>query len=187
MIPYSELKKGLKIVLDGASYEILEARALKKAQGRVIIQTRIKNLITGNVFSRNFHQGDVFEKAEISKFEARFLYSHRGRYFFCQKDIPAKRFNLAEEQIGPSAKFLKPDQTVEGITFERKIINIFLPIKVNLKVIEAPPGVKEGRTQPGTKTVTLESGAKVNVPLFVKEGDIIEINTETGEYVRRIE
>ena len=187
MISYNELKKGVRIILEGQPYEVLDSKHLKKAQRRVVIQTRIRNLITGNVFERNFHQGDVFEEAEISKFEAKFLYSHRNRYFFCEKDNPKKRFDLDSEKIGKMANFLKPNQVVEAITFKDKIINISLPIKVKLKVIEAPPGIRGDRSQAGTKIITLETGAKIAVPLFVKEGDIIEINTENGQYVRRIE
>jgi len=89
--------------------------------------------------------------------------------------------------IGEGSKFLKPNQILTGIKFQEKIINIVLPIKVQLKVIEAPPGVKGERAQAGTKPVTLETGATINVPLFIETGDIIEVNTETGEYVRRVE
>lgn len=203
MLTHTDLKKGVRIILDGEPYEILESSPMKKAQGRVVTQTKVKNLISGNVFERNFHQGDTFETAEILKFEAKFLYSHpdrprphygggangvsRERYFFCEKDNPQKRFDLDKETIGDTAKFLKPNQIVEEIQFEEKIINISLPIKIQLRVAEAPPGIKGDRAQGGTKTITLETGAVINAPLFIKTGDIIEINTETGEYVRRIE
>jgi len=187
MLTHNDLKKGVKIILEGNPYEILEARPLKMAQRRVVIQTKIKNLISGNVLSRNFHQGETFKEAEISKIEAEFLYSHKNQYFFVEKENPGKRFALSLEQIGDQARFLKPNQIVEGIVFKEKIINISLPIKIQLKVIEAPPGLKGSRVQSGTKQVVLETGTKTNVPLFIKEGDIVEINTETGEYVRRIE
>lgn len=186
MLTHTNLKRGIKIILEGEPYEILEASPLKMAQRRVIIQTKIKNLITSSVFEKNFHQGDVFEEAELQKFDAKFLYSHRGRYFFCEALNPAKRFDLGEEQIGNTAKYLKTNQIIEGIVFDEKVVNISLPIKIQLAVKEAPPGVRGDRAQGGTKSVILESGAKVNVPLFIETGDIIEINTETGEYVRRI-
>jgi elongation factor P len=187
MLDYSNLKKGVQIIIEGEPYEIIEARPLKMAQRRVVLQTKLRNLISGNLISRNFQQGETFEEAEISKFEAKFLYSHRGRFFFCQKDNPSKRFDLTLETIGESSKFLKPGQIVEGLLFEEKVINVSLPIKVQLKVIEAPPGVKGERAQPGTKLVTLETGAQISAPLFIEQGDIIEVNTETGEYVRRVE
>jgi elongation factor P len=173
--------------MDGQPYEVLEAMPLKKAQRRVVIQTKIKNLLNGSVQDRNFHQGDVFEEAELGKFDAKFIYQSKGKYFFCEASNPSKRFELSEEQIGIASKFLKPNEIVQAIIFDEKIVSISLPIKVNLKVTEAPPGVKGDSAQGGTKIVTLESNAQVNVPLFINQDDIIEINTETGEYVRRME
>lgn len=186
MLTHNSLKKGVKIIIHGEPYEILESNSLKKAQRRVVIQTKIKNLINGNVVSKNFHQSDTVQEAELIRAEAKFLYSHHGQYFFCEKDNPAKRFNLSETQIGFQANFLKQNQIVIMIVFKDKIINVSLPIKIQLKVIESPPGIKGDRSHSGTKIVILETKAKLNTPLFIKEGDIIEINTETGEYVRRI-
>jgi|SRR3989338_7491362 len=186
MLTHNDLKKGVRIILEGDPYEVLESNSLKKAQRRPVIQTKIKNLINGNVFERNFQQGDVFEEAELIKLKSKFLYSHRDRYFFCEEDNPSKRFDLSSEQIGEQTKFLKPNQNMEVLVFESKIINILLPIKIQLRVKESPPGVKGDRAQGGNKTVTLETGVQADVPLFVEEGDIIEINTETGEYVRRL-
>ena len=94
--------------------------------------------------------------------------------------------SFTEAQIGTQAKFLRPNELVVGIVFEEKIINFKLPIKVQLKVKESPPGLKGDRAQGGTKLAILESGAEVQVPLFIEEGDIIEINTELGEYVKRV-
>lgn len=173
--------------MDGEPYEVLESNPMKKAQRRVVIQAKIKNLLNGNVLSQNFHQGDTFDEAELTKFKAKFLYSHRGKYFFSYEENPGKRFELNEEQISSSANFLKPNQIVEGLIFDEKIISISLPIKVQLKVTEAPPGFQGGRAQPGLKMVTLETGAKINAPLFIEQGDIIEINTESGEYTKRVE
>ena len=187
MISYNELKKGTRIIVEGQPYEVLESFPIKKARGRLIIQTKIKNLITGAVFARNFHQGDTFEEAELSRSEAKFLYSHRGEYVFCKKENTSERFKLKEEQIGEGTMFLKPNQTVEALIFEGNVVNINLPIKIQLKVTESPPGIKGDRAQGGTKQVILETGAKINVPLFVETEDVIEINTQTGEYVRRVE
>ena len=185
MINHTELRKGVKIIIEGQPYEILESNPMKKAQRRVVIQSRIRNLITGNVLFRNFHQGDVFEEAEILKMVVKFLYQHRDQYFFCEKKDPSKRFSLTLGQIGTQAQFLKANQELEALVFESKVINVSLPIKIQLKITEAPPGVKGERAQSGTKTATLETGFKINVPLFIEPGEIIEINTETGEYVRR--
>jgi len=187
MIPYNKLKKELRIILNKEPHEILEARPLFKGKGHSVLQAKIKNLITGNVISQTFRPSDVFEEAELKKLRAKFLYVHRSQYFFSEINQPSKRFNLNQEQIGSQAQFLKPGQIVETLIYKEKIINISLPIKVHLKVIEAPPGIRAGRAEAGTKQVTLETGAKINVPLFIKEEDIIEVNTQTGKYVRRIE
>jgi len=187
MLTHTDLKKGIRIILDKEPYEILEASPMKKAQRRPVIQSKIKNLVTGNVFDRNFHQGDTFEEAELTNLKAKFLYSHRDRYFFSEDKNPSKRFDLSSGQLGVQAKFLKPNLIIEALIFDKKVINISLPIKIQLKVTEAPPGIKGDRAQGGTKIITLETGAKINTPLFIEEGDIIEINTETEQYARRIE
>ena len=187
MISYNELEKGIKIILEGDPYEIIDIFPLFKGRGHSVLQTKLKNLKTGNVISRTFHPSDKFEEAEILEIEAKFLYSHRGKYFFCEKDNPPKRFDLIAEQIGEKRNFLKQNQIVKALIFKNEIINISLPIKINLRVIEAPPAIKGQSAQAGTKKVTLETGAKIDVPLFIEQGDIIEVNTETGEYVRRIE
>ncbi|MFQ6049982.1 MAG: elongation factor P [Candidatus Paceibacterales bacterium] len=187
MIAYSDLKKGARIVLEKEPCEIIESAPLFKGRGHSVLQTKLKNLKTGNVISRTFHPSDIFEEPQISKIEAKFLYFHRDRYFFSEKDKPSKRFDLTAEQVGNQKDFLKPNQIVEALVFEDKVINISLPIKINLKVTEAPPSLKGERAQSGTKTAVLETGAKINVPLFIKAGDIIEVNTETSEYVRRME
>ncbi len=186
MIDHTQLRKGIQIVVDGAPYEILESAPMKKAQRRVVIQTRLRNLVSGNMLERTFHQGDTFEEAELVKTESIFLYSNRGKYVFCEKNNRQNRFELEESTLGNSARFLKQNQEMIAVRFNEKIINVILPIKITLKVTEAPPGVKGDRAQGGTKSVTLETGTIIQAPLFVVTGDEIEINTDKGEYVRRI-
>ncbi len=186
MLTHTDLRVGTRFILDNQPYEVLEAMAMKMAQRRPVIQTRIKNLINGNVFERNFQQGDVFDEAELIKIGVKYLYNNRGNYFFCEEKDLSKRFSLTEEQIGVGAKFLKPNEVIDGIVFNDKIINVVVPIKVQLKVKQSPPGIKGDRAQGGTKSIVLDGGTEINVPLFVEEGDIIEINTESGEYVRRV-
>ncbi|MBU0546678.1 elongation factor P [Patescibacteria group bacterium] len=187
MISYSELTKGVRIILDGQPHEIIEALNSFKGRGHSVLQAKLKNLKTGNVVSKTFHPSDSFEQADTSKIEVKFLYSHKDKYVFCEKDNPSKRFELTIEQVGEKSKFLSPNQIVELITLKDEIINFSLPIKINLKVVEAPPGEKGNRAESGNKIATLESGAKINVPLFIEIGDIIEVNTESGEYAKRVE
>lgn len=186
MLTHTDLKKGVRFIYENQPWEVLEAQLLKMAQRRPVIQSKIKNLISGTVKEKNFQQGDVFSEAELESKNIQFLYSNKGLYFFCEENDRSKRFSFTEDQIGKQAKFLKPNSLVESIIFDDKIINILSPIKVQLKVKESPPGVKGDRAQGGTKSATLESGAEIQVPLFIEEGDIIEINTETGEYVKRV-
>ncbi len=187
MLNYFDLRKGVKFILEGQPYEVLDFQQIYKAQDAVVARTKIRNLISGKVLDKTFHQGDAFEEADLEKIEVKFLYNHRGKFGFCEAQNPRIRFELEEEQIGQGSKFLKPGEILTGIKFEEKIINIILPVKVSLKVIEAPPGLKGERAQAGTKPVTLETGAIINVPLFIKNDDVVEINTETGQYVRRVE
>lgn len=187
MPSFNELDRGTTIIIDNYPYEITEAAHLFKGRGHSVLQAKLKNLVTGNLISKTFHPSDSFEQAELSKIEIVFLYCHRDNYFFCEKNKPSERFSLTKEQVGKAVKFLKQNQSLSGIVFKNKIVNVSLPVKVALKVTESPPGIKGGRKEPGNKIVTLETGAKVAVPLFIKEGDIIEINTEKDQYVRRKE
>ena len=186
MLSHTDLKKGVQFILDGQPWEVLEAQLSKMAQRRPVIQSKIKNLLDGRVLERNFQQGDVFQEADLEKREIKFIYQNRGEYFFSEPNNPSKRFSFTEAQIGIQAKYLKPNEIVTGIVFEEKIINFVLPIKVQLKVKESAPGVKGDRAQGGTKEAVLESGAIIQVPLFIEQGDIIEVNTETGQYVKRV-
>lgn len=187
MLSYFDLRKGTRFILEGQPYEVLEFQQMQKAQDIVVARTKIRNLLTGKVFERNFHKGETFEETGLEKTEVKFTYQHKGKFVFSESQNPASRFELTEEQIGSGAKFLKQNQMLIAIKFQDKIINVVLPIKVRLKVVESPPGLKGGRAQPGNKTVVLETGAQINVPLFIEQDDIIEVNTETYQYVKRIE
>jgi elongation factor P len=186
MLTHTDLRPGVQFIYEGQPWEVLTAEMMKMAQRRPVIQSKIKNLIDGRVQEKNFQQGDMFEEADLQKKDINFLYQTKGQYWFCEINDPSKRFFFTEEQIGTQAKFLKPNEVVTGILFEDKIITFKLPIKVALKVKESAPGVKGDRAQGGTKEAILESGVVIQVPLFVEEGDTIEINTETGTYVRRV-
>jgi elongation factor P len=186
MLTHTDLKKGVQFIYENQPWEVLEAEAMKMAQRRPVIQSKIRNLIDGRVQEKNFQQGDIFNEADLEKKDIKFLYQTKGQYFFCEINDQSKRFSFSEAQIGNQAKYLRPNEVVIGIVFEDKIINFRLPIKVQLKVKESAPGVKGDRAQGGTKSAILESGAEIQVPLFVEEGDTIEINTESGEYVKRV-
>ena len=174
-------------MLNGEPYEVLESNFLRMQQRKAVVQTKIRNLATGKILDRNWQASDEFEEAEVERKEANFIYAHRGEYWFTDPKNPKNRFSLPQEIIGNAAQFLKPDTKVMTMVFNEKVIKVAVPIKMDFEVIEAPPAIKGNTAQGGTKTVTLEGGASVNVPLFINTGDIIRINTETGEYVERIE
>jgi elongation factor P len=186
MYAYNDLKPGTIFILEGEPYQVLEFNFLRMQQRKPVAQTKIKNLITGKVLNRNFQSTENFAEAEINYKKVKFLYSHRDKFVFCESNNPSARFDLSEEAIGEKSKYLKPNSEVEVVDFEGKVIAVNLPIKMQFKVIEAPPSIKGNTAQGGNKAVKIETGAMVNAPLFVEEGDTIEINTETGGYASRI-
>lgn len=183
----NELKPKTFLIYEGQPYVVLETHHLKMQQRRPTVQVKMRNLINGKILERNFAQSDVFEEADIEHKKVRFLYNHREQYWFSYENEPTKRFLLTKELISEATKFLKPNTILEAIEYNGEIINIELPIKMELKVVEAPPAIRGDTAQGGVKQVKLETGANMNVPLFINQGDIIRINTETGEYVERVE
>lgn len=187
MLSINDLKVGTYIVYEGAPYEVLEVQHLHIGRGGSSIQTKLKNLKTGQVLSRNFKPADQFLEAAIEKQKVKYLYHHRDEYWFSEESNPKNRFLLTEDQLREIIHFLKPNTAVEALNFDNAIINVTLPIKMDFKVTEAPPAIRGNTAQGGTKTVTIETGAQITAPLFINEGDIIKINTQTGEYVERVE
>ncbi|OHA88692.1 MAG: hypothetical protein A2741_02340 [Candidatus Zambryskibacteria bacterium RIFCSPHIGHO2_01_FULL_43_27] len=186
MLEYNEITEHKVIILDGAPYEVLNSHVFRKQQRKPVNATKLKNLITGKVTERSFHVSEKAEEAEMEEKEVKFLYTNKGEWWFCEINDPSKRFSLPAELIGERGGYLKPNTLVGVIIFEEKIIGVKLPIKVDLKVTEAHPAVKGDTAKGGSKQVVLETGATLQVPMFVKEGDIVRINTETGEYTDRI-
>ncbi|MDE1970564.1 MAG: elongation factor P [Patescibacteria group bacterium] len=187
MLTINDLENGIVVSIEGDPFEILEVSHQHIGRGGSNVQTRIKNLRTGAVLSRNFKPADKFEEVEVEKKPMKFLYANRGEYWFCEEGKPANRFSLPEGVMGDGASFLKANTIVEAILVRGSVLNVILPIKVDLKVMEAPPGIKGNTAQGGTKLVTLETGAEVAVPLFINEGDIVRVNTLTKSYVERVE
>jgi len=186
-LAYTDLTKGVFFVMNGEPYEVLEAHFLRMQQRKAVVQTKIKNLITGKVLDRNFQPSDNFDEADMEKKEANFIYKAKGELWFHEVGKPANRFSLKEELIGEPGQFLKQNTVVTTLIFNGKVIGVTLPIKMELKVTEAPPAIKGNTAQGGTKVVELETGAKISVPLFVNEGDVVRVNTEMGSYVERVD
>lgn len=187
MLEYSEITPKKCILVDGQPFEVLSSHVFRMQMRKPVNQTKLKNIITGKVTERSFHQSEVVEEADIETKSIKYLYANRGQYWFCEPNDPSKRFFLEEVIFAEGAKYIKPNTLVDAMVFDEKIIGIKLPIKVELKVTEAAPAVKGDTAQGASKTVTVETGFTLNVPLFVKEGDILRINTETGQYTERVD
>lgn len=186
MFSANELKKEDYIVVGGEPYVILDKEHSHMQQRRAVVRLKIKNLKNGKVLDKSFQSSDSLEEADILKEAAVFIYSNRNEYWFHKKGDPSARFSLGREAIGDLAEFLKPKMEVVILVFGEKIININLPVKAEYKVVEAPPAIKGVTAAGGTKQVKIESGAAVNVPMFIEEGDKIIVNTKKGEYVGRV-
>ena len=187
MLSHVELKKGTYFVYEQVPCLVVEHSLMFKGRGSSVMQVKIRNLKTGNVLSRTLHAGEEFEEADLEKLQVKFIYENQKKYVFAEAGNPSKRFTLTKEQVGFQVQFLVPNTLMEGVRFEGEILTVALPIKMSLRVKDAPPGIKGDRALGGTKTVTLESGAEIQVPLFVQTGDVIEVNTENGEYARRVQ
>ena len=181
----NQLKAKTFFIYEGQPYVVLETHHLKMQQRRPTVQTKMRSLINGKVLERNFAQSDSFEEADVERKKVKYLYGHRDQYWFSAENNPSDRFQLDEDLLGDNIKFLKPGTIIDALLFNGKIINIELPIKMDFKVVEAPPAIKGNTAQGGLKQVKLETGAVLNAPLFINEGDTIRVNTETGEYVER--
>ena len=186
MLEYNEIKPKEIIVFDGEPYEVLDSHVFRKQQRKPVNQTKLRNLMTGKVTEYSFHQSEKAEEAEIDSLAAVYLFEKRGERWFAAKGNPGNRFALSEDILGAGAKFLKEHMEVTVLSFRGRTASVKLPIKVVLTVTEAPPGTRGNTAQGGSKQVTLETGAVISVPLFINEGDRVEINTESGEYVGRV-
>lgn len=180
----NSLKPGVVINIDGEPYEILESQHSKVARRQATTSAKLKSLTSGKVLTRTFQQSDKFEEADTEKVSATFKYRTREDFFFVGEK--GEKFNFTQETLGDKIDYLKPGFEVRILLFEESPVSLELPVKVVLEVTDAPPSEKGDTAQGGTKEVELETGGKVKVPLFVKTGDKIEINTQTGEYSRRV-
>lgn len=194
MLDYSEVKERKYIIYENEPWEVVSSHVFRKQQRKPVNATKLRNLITGRITEVSFHVSDKVEEADIDKKEVKYLYTKEvparqsgGREFwFAEASDASKRFQISEEMIGPGAKFLKPNLVADAMLFDEKIIGLKVPIKMELKVTEAHDTTKGNTAQGATKSVVLETGAEIQVPMFVKEGDVVRVNTETGQYTDRV-
>lgn len=185
MLDLGDLAVGVVFKYRAAPYVVLRAEHVQMGRGGAILRTKIKNLITNQVFDITYKAGDKLEEADLDRRSATFLY-HDAEGFHFMDTQSYEQFFLTERNVGEQARFLSESSDFEIIYFEQKPAALQLPKKVKLTVVETAPGVR-GDTAQGsvTKPAKLNSGATVNVPLFVKQGDVVIVNTDTGQYVER--
>ncbi len=191
MLEYNEIRERTYINFEGEPYEIVASHVARKQQRKPVNQVKMKNLISGRVIEHTFQVSDKADQADLKKKKVQFIYENRGEFWFTPEGDPKGRFALAAETIGDAKKYIKEKDVVDALVFsngdDERIIGISLPIKVDLTVTECPPNIKGDTATGGNKPATVETGAVVNVPLFINVGDIIRVNTETGEYIERTE
>ncbi len=186
MLSYNDVKPGVAVLIDGEPYVCTWNNIMQKQQRRPVNQTKMRHIIKGNTMEYSFQQSDKLVEAEIESKKAVFIYERNGEWFFHEAANRSNRFSLTDDMVGDSGKYLTANTEVEVLIFDEKPFQVKIPVKMELKVTEAPPNVRGNTAQGGSKVVTLETGTKLNVPMFVEAGDTIRINTETGEYVERV-
>lgn len=189
-LQYNEIREKRIIIYSGEPAEVVESHVARTQQRKPQNQVKLKSLISGKTINATFHVSESADEADISKKDVTFLYSNKGEYWFCDPVDKSNRFKLDGSLIGETAKFLKQNGNATALVWdndgEEKIIKVTLPIKMEFKVKEAPPAVRGDTSKGGIKVIVLENGATLNAPMFIKEGDVISVNTETGEYVERV-
>ncbi|MFA5318562.1 MAG: elongation factor P [Patescibacteria group bacterium] len=185
MLTLNEIKLGKLLKINNEPYVVIRAEHHKVARGGGVLKTKLKNLINGSVLEKTFQGNDKVENAETEEKFSQYLYKGGDEAYFMDNES-YEQFNLSLDQLGDAIKWIKDGTDVKVLYFNNKPVSIKLPVKVELKVTSAPPGVKGNSAGNVNKIVTLETGAEIAAPMFVNEGDMVRINTDTGEYVERV-
>lgn len=186
VLAYNEILPKKVILHNDEPCVVLSAHVFRKQQRKPVNQTKLRGLKTGKVIEQTFHQNETAKEADISTRTIVFIYANRGEYVFCFPENQAQRFSLSEDIVSSAGRYLKPKSEVTALVYDDEVIGVTVPIKMELKVETADPAVKGNTAQGANKEVILETGAKILVPMFINEGDIIRVNTETNEYTERV-
>jgi elongation factor P len=185
MFSASDLRKGLKVQIDGEPYIIVSFQFSKPGKGQSLYRCRLRNMITGNAFEKTYRSNDKLEKAALEERSMQYLYSQGDDYVFMD-NTSYEQVEISKEQLGDDVSFLMDNMDVEVLVFNERPIGVTLPNFVNLVVTKADPWVKGDTSGSDTKPVTVETGLVLQVPPFVEEGDKIQIDTRTSQYVTRV-
>ena len=184
MISVNDLKTGLTLQLDNGLWSVVEFLHVKPGKGAAFVRSKLKNVETGQVVEKTFRAGEKVAKAMLDRREMQYLYKE-GKEYVMMDNETYEQLQLTEEQIGDGIKYLKENMVVQVLMHDSRIIGVDLPAHVILEVTDTPPSEKGNTAQGGTKPATLETGAVVNVPFFISNGDKIRVDTRTNEYLDR--
>jgi elongation factor P len=185
MYETSDIRKGLKILIDGTPFSVVDFQFVKPGKGQAFTRTKLKNMVTGAVIERTYKSGEKLEPASLEERQMQFLYQESNMYVFM--DVTSyDQVHLSEDQLGDNKFYIKDGTEVSMLLFDQKPIGITPPNFVDLQVTSTEPGFKGDTSGGGTKPATLETGLEVNVPLFVEQREIIRIDTRTGAYSERV-
>ena len=185
MYESGDLRKGLKIEIDGEPYVVSQFQFVKPGKGQALYKCRLKNMLTGAQFDRTFRSGEKFNEANLEEHEMEYLYADGDNYCFMNTSTYGQEF-LTSDQVSDAINLLKENTKCQVLFFDGKPIGLSLPNFIDLKVIKADPWVKGDTASGSTKPATLETGYELQVPPFVEEGEIVRIDTRTGEYTERV-
>ena len=186
MASYStnEFRSGLKVMLDGEPCSILENEFVKPGKGQAFNRVRLRNLNTGRVWERTFKSGEKLDGADVKDISMEYLYTD-GEFWFFMEPNSFEQYQADAKAVGDTVKWLKEQETYELTLFNSSPISVSPPNFIDLEVTQTDPGIKGDTAQGGSKPATLSTGAVVQVPLFISEGEVLKIDTRTGEYVSR--
>jgi elongation factor P len=187
VLSYNEITQKKVIIFNDEPCLVLSCHVFRKQQRKPVNITKLKGLKSARLYEQTFHVSETAEEADLENRHVVFIYRKGSEYWFHIAGKPAERFTLTQDFIGDQGKFLKERTEVQALVFDEEIIGIKFPIKVDLKVTEAMPAVKGNTSSSALKQVTVETGATVMVPMFINEGDVISVNTESGDYSERME
>ena len=185
MISTTDFRGGVRLLVDGEPYYIVEFQHVKPGKGGAFVRTKLKSYLSGNVLDRTFRSGERFEEPDLEEREMQFLYATGDEYTFMDTET-YEQLTFEKAQLGDNADLLKENMNVKILIYEHRPIDVELPIFIELKVVDAEPGVRGDTASGGTKPAVVETGATIKVPLYLEVGTVIKIDTRTRAYVERV-
>ena len=180
-----DFRNGTTFEMDGNVYRVVEFQHVKPGKGSALVRTKIKNVITGSVLEKTFNPSEKYPSAEIEKKEMQYLYADGDLYYFMDNET-YEQMPLNKEQLGDSLKYLKENMNVKVLSYKGKVFSIEPPMFIELEVTYTEPGFAGNTTTTSGKPAKLENGLEITVPMFINIGDVIKIDTRTGEYLERV-